>query len=150
MEKQKEYMVHIWGGAWNEDATPSIENDLGVKEGYHYFNTEQEKDNFCRLLDNPAYTNQGLVRDIKYGYMTHKRTIFVGKFAYRDKEFVLHFDFGYEYPEESAIFQFTENNYSCDCNRSIFIRNEYGKDSMPELDCGNEIKLLEYHFEYED
>ena len=44
-------MVHIWGGAWNDDANPSIEKDLGIKDGYHYFNTEQEKDNFCRLLD---------------------------------------------------------------------------------------------------
>lgn len=150
MEKQKEYMVHIWGGAWNNDANPSIEKDLGIKDGYHYFNTEQEKDNFCRLLDNPIYANQGLARDIKYGYMTHKRIIFVGKFSYKDKEFVLHCDFGYEYPEESAIFQFTKNNYSCDCNRSIFIREEYGEDSIPELDCGKEIKLIEYHFEYKD
>lgn len=93
MEKHKEYMVHIWGGAWNDDANPSIGKDLGIKDGYHYFSTEKEKDDFCRLLDNPIYKNQGLARDIKYGYMSHKRTIFVGRFSYKDKEFVLHFDF---------------------------------------------------------
>ena len=150
MTKQKEYMVHIWGGAWNSDANPSIEKDLGIKSGYHYFDTEEEKNEFCKLLDNPIYSKQGLARDIKYGVMTHKRTIFVGTFKYKDKEFVLHYDFGYEYPEEQARFQFLENNYSCDCNRSIFIREEYGEDAMPELDCGNEIELLDYHFEYED
>ena len=148
--RQKEYMVHIWGGAWNSDANPSIEKDLGIKEGYHYFQTESEKGRLCERLNNPIYSKQGIARDIKYGYMTHKRTIFVGTFKYKDKEFVLHYDFGYEYPEEQARFQFLENNYSCDCNRSIFIREEYGEDVMPELDCGNEIELLKYHFEYED
>ena len=148
--KQKEYMVHIWGGAWNDDANPSIEKDLGIKDGYHYFQTEKEKDRFCELLNNPIYSKQGIARDIKYGYMTHKRTIFVGTFKYKDREYVLHYDFGYEYPEEQARFQFLENNYSCDCNRSIFIREEYGEDAMPELECGNEVELLDYHFEYED
>lgn len=43
MTKQKEWMVHVWSGAWNDDANPSIEKDYGVKAGYHYFNTEEEK-----------------------------------------------------------------------------------------------------------
>ena len=94
MKKQKEYMVHIWGGAWNSDANPSIEKDLGIKDGYHYFKTEKEKNDFCKMLDIPKYANQGLARDIKYGYMSHKRTIFVGRFVYKEKEFILHFDFG--------------------------------------------------------
>ena len=150
MENQKEYMVHIWGGAWNSNANPSIEKDLGIKDGYHYFKTEEEKNEFCKLLSNPIYRNQGIVIREEYGFMTHKRTIFVGTFEYKDKEFVLHYDFGYEYPEDSAIFMFEEGNYSCDCNRSLFIQEEYDEDAIPELDCGDEIELLEYHFEYLD
>lgn len=146
----KEYLVHIWGGAWNYDANPSIEKDLGIKEGYHYFKTEDEKNDFIKKLRNHIYSNQGLMIDEKYGEMTHKRTIFVGKFECHGQEYTIHYDFGYEYPEEQAIFQFTENNYACDCNRSLFIGREYGEDVMPELDCGHEIKLIEYHFEYED
>ena len=146
----EEYMIHIWGGAWNSDANPSIEKDLGIKEGYHYFKTEEDKCDFCKLLHYPIYRNQGLVIDEKYGVMSHKRTIFVGTFKYKDKEFILHYDFGYEYPEDRAEFQFLKNSYSCDCNRSLFIRREYGEDAIPELDCGDEIKLLDYHFEYED
>ena len=88
--------------------------------------------------------------EVEYDYMTHKRTIFVGTFKYQDKEFVLHYDFGYEYSEDDAIYCFTEGNYSCDCNRSLFIQYEYGKDAIPELDCGDEIELLDYHFEYLD
>lgn len=150
MSNQKEYMIHIWGGAWNSDANPSIEKDLGIKEGYHYFKTEEEKNEFCELLKNPIYRNQGLMIDEKYGVMSHKRTIFVGKFKYEDKEFIIHYDFGYEYEEEDAIFMFEEGNYSCDCNRSLFIQREYGEDVIPELDCGWKIEMTEYHFEYED
>ena len=150
MNNKKEYMVHIWGGAWNKDANPSIEKDLGIKSGYHYFDTEEEKNEFCKHLYNPIYRNQGLMIDEEYGVMSHKRTIFVGTFKYKDREFILHYDFGYEYPEESAEFQFLENNYSCDCNRSLFIQWEYGKDAIPELDCGDKIKLLDHHIEYWD
>ena len=147
---KKEYMVHIWGGAWNSDANPSIEKDLGIKEGYHYFNTEEEKNEFCKHLRNPKYYKQGLMIDEKYGVMSHKRTIFVGIFEYQDKEFIIHYDFGYEYEEKRAIFMFEDGNYCCDCNRSLFIRREYGEDAIPFLKCGYEIKLLTYHFEYWD
>lgn len=147
---KEEYMVHIWGGAWNHDANPSIEKDLGIKKGYHYFPTEQEKDDFVRLLRNPIYRSQGLMIDEKYGVMSHKRTIFVGTFIYGDKEFVVHYDFGYEYSEEDAVYMFEDGDDSCDCNRSLFIQREYGEDAIPELGCGDEIKMTEYHFEYWD
>lgn len=150
MDKQKEYMVHIWGGAWNDYANPSIEKDLGIKEGYHYFQTEKEKDDFLELLSNPIYSIQGLMTDIQYGYMSHKRTIFVGTLKYQEKEYIIHFDFGYEFPEEQAIFMFEDGNYSCDCNKSLFIQREYGEHVIPELNCGDEIELLDYHFEYLD
>ena len=149
-ECQKEWMIHIWGGAWNSDADPSIEKDYGIHEGYHYFKTEEEKDSFLEIVNKPEYRNQGLMRDIKYGFMTHKRTIFVGTFKYEDKEFVLHYDLGYEYEEDAAIFYFTKGNFSCDCNRSLAIRWEYGDDAIPELGCGEDIKLVDYHIEYLD
>ena len=149
-ECQKEWMIHIWGGAWNSDANPSIEKDYGIQEGYHYFKTEEEKDRFLEIINKPEYRNQGLMRDIKYGFMTHKRTIFVGTFKYKDKEFVLHYDLGYEYEEDAAIFYFTKGNFSCDCNRSLAIRREYGDDAIPELECGEDIKLVDYHIEYLD
>lgn len=147
---QKEWMIHIWGGAWNSDANPSIEKDYGIQEGYHYFKTEEEKDRFLEIINKPEYRYQGLMRDIKYGFMTHKRTIFVGTFKYEDKEFVLHYDLGYEYEEDAAIFYFTKGNFSCDCNRSLAIRWEYGDDAIPQLGCGEDIKLVDYHIEYLD
>lgn len=150
MNNKEEYMVHIWGGAWNHDANPSIEKDLGIKEGTYYFDTEAEKDEFLRPLDNPIYSKQGIARDIKHGIMTHKRTIFVGTFKYKEKEFIIHYDLGYEYPADSAEFYFTDGNFGCDCNRSLAIRWEYGEDAIPFLDCGDEIEMTEYHIEYWD
>ena len=73
----EEYMVQIWGGAWNPDATPSIEKDLGIKEGTYYFKTEKEKDEFVKKISQSKYKKQGMVIDTKYGIMTHKRTVFV-------------------------------------------------------------------------
>ena len=145
-----EYMVHIWGGAWNKDADPSIEKDLGIKEGYHYFSTEEERDEFVEKIGNPIYKNQGMMIHCEEGELTHKRTIFVGMFEYKGKTFVLHDDFGYEYPEESAIYMYEHGNYSCDCNRSRFIQNQYGEDAIPELGCGWEIKLADYKIVYLD
>ena len=144
----KEYMAHIWGGAWNENANPSIEKDLEIKEGYHYFKTEEERDRFLKLIKQ--YSSQGLVWDLREGEMTHKRTIFVADLKYKDMVYTIHCDFGYEYPEEQAIFMFEDGNYSCDCNRSLFIQDEYGENAIQELDCGEEIEMLNYHLEYLD
>ena len=101
MSKKEEWMVHIWGGAWNHDANPSIEKDLGIKEGYYYFNTEEEKNKFIQLIRKDKYEKQGLATDCKHGIMTHKRTIFVATLKYKDKTFVIHYDLGYEYPEDN-------------------------------------------------
>lgn len=145
-----EYMVHIWGGAWNKAANPSIEKDLGIKSGYYYFSTEEERDKFIKMIDQPKYKTHGLMIACEDGHLSHKRTVFVGTFKYKDDTFVLHYDFGYEYPEESAIYMFTEGNYSCDCNRSMFIRDQHGEDAMPSLGCGCEIELVDYSFVYLD
>lgn len=144
----KEWMIHVWGGAWNDDANPSIEKDYGIKEGYHYFQSENKKNEFLEIINKPEYRHQGIVRDIKYGNLTHCRTIFVGTMRYKDKEFTIHHDFGYEYDPEDVKFMFFEGNYSCDCNISLFIRREYGEDVIPILECGNEIEIVNWHIEY--
>ena len=77
-----EWMIEVWGGAWNKNASPSIEKDYGISQGYYYFTKEKAKNKFLEIIDMPIYSNQGIARDIKYGEMTHKRTIFVGKYEY--------------------------------------------------------------------
>ena len=146
----KEYMVHIWGGAWSKDANPSIEKETGIKEGYYYFSTKEAKDAFVKFVSTPVYKKQGVMFRTESGDMTHKRTIFVGTLKYKDAEFIIRDDLGYEYPEDSAIFYWTLGQFGCDCNRSMAIRRQYGVDAIPELGCGDEIELVDYHIEYED
>ena len=74
-------------------------------------------------------------------------SIFIGTFKYKDKTFILTEDFGKDYAAEDAEWMFTEGNYSCDCNRSLFIRRQHGEDAMPELKCGEQIELIDYHIE---
>ncbi|MHB8098050.1 MAG: hypothetical protein ACYDD5_00490 [Sulfuricurvum sp.] len=53
-----------------------------------------------------------------------------------------HFDWK---SESNMLFQWLENNYSCDCNRDLFM---YGHDSGRP--CGEDIQLLEIRNEHGD
>jgi hypothetical protein len=46
-----------------------------------------------------------------------------------------------DYPWESVVFMYTEGNYRCDCNRSLFIATK-GNEDFEEMDCGDEIELV--------
>ena len=48
--------------------------------------------------------------------------------------------------EESVTFAFDEGNYSCDCNRSLFIQQQCDPD-FEEMDCGGEIELVSLNLE---
>lgn len=137
----KKHMVKIWGGAWNNDANPSIKKDYGINEGYYYFDNEDDVNSFLKILNKAEYKNQGIQIVKRYGEMTYQRTVVTAVFEYEDKEFIIHRDFGYEYPKEVAIDIFEKGNYSNDVNRSLLIRKEYGDNSIPRLPVGNLIKL---------
>ena len=67
-------------------------------------------------------------------------------------EGVVHFVMPWGYPEwdgdydktgdrlDGIDFMFAEGDYSCDCNRSRFIRVYHDK-KFPEMDCGEEIQF---------
>jgi hypothetical protein len=81
--------------------------------------------------------------------MTHKRTVAFVTLKYGDNIYKFEYDFGYEYEKECAKFMFEEGNYSCDCNKSLFI-NRHCDDKFKELDCGDEIELIELDIKYLD
>lgn len=59
---------------------------------------------------------------------------------YRGKQYWLIDRF--DWPEfELARFQWEENNYACDCNRSLFLQRQCD-GRIPELPCGGTIELL--------
>lgn len=148
-----ECMIHVWGGAWNDDAEPSIKKDYGISEGYYYFKSKKAKNKFLSIIENPVYQEQGIVYDCVSEEttdrrLTHKRTIFVGLYEYQGRRYTIHYDLGFEYPDDSAEYYFLGGDNSCDCNISTIIRWEYGDSAIPQLGCGNEIKLIAYKIEH--
>ena len=61
-------------------------------------------------------------------------------FYFEGKDYALVFDFGCKCSFATAKYMFEEGNYSCDCNRSIFMSAEFS--DFEEMDCGSEIKLI--------
>lgn len=56
--------------------------------------------------------------------------------------------FGYGYPRHSAEFMWREGNYSCDCNKRLFLARQCGIDPHYDEDdadnpCGDTIELIE-------
>jgi hypothetical protein len=129
-----EYFLQFWGGA-----EPIIEKELGIKERDFWFKTNEERKKFIQKID--AYSKYGLATRKEEGPMTHKRTVAEVALKHEGKVYRFYYDFGYEYPKESAEFMFSDGNYACDCNRSLFIQR-YCEPSFPEMDCGNKIELL--------
>lgn len=146
MENKKyEYMLHVWGGFQNDgNGVPQEIKDLA---GYTYFDSRKDLDNFMKKF-NP-YKHHGFAYKIEEGELSHKRTIAKMNLRYKEKIYPLEFDFGYEYPEDSARFMFFDGNYSCDCNLSLFI-GDYLDEEFEELDCGNEIDILDFEVVYKD
>lgn len=54
-----------------------------------------------------------------------------------------HENFDWE-DENLMLFQWLQNNYSCDCNRRLFIdiANNIKEEDIPEYNCGSEVKIL--------
>jgi hypothetical protein len=71
------------------------------------------------------------------------RTIASMDLLYKDKKYHLDYDFKEEYPEKSARYIFFDGNYSCDCNKSLFIQRYCDKD-FPEMECGDEIEIQNF------
>ena len=65
-------------------------------------------------------------------------TIATVELEYEGESYTLVEDFGKDYPEEAAIFMFTDGNYGCDCNLSLLI-NRQCDAKFPELECGKSI-----------
>ena len=60
----------------------------------------------------------------------------------KGKEYIIKKDFGYEYPPKSAEFMFRDGNYACDCNKSIFIKDQCDKKFRQRI-CGEKINLVD-------
>ena len=70
----------------------------------------------------------------------------VVRLAYRGRLYTIHHEVGYGFEDHSIHYMFEEGNYSCDCNRSLFIAQECD-DYFPHMDCGESIELVSLQIE---
>ena len=138
-----EYMLQTWGGFYNEE----YQKMHGYKPGYFWFDTTEERDAYVQELKTAEqkYSDCLFAAIATYaaeGEYTRLLTIAKMVFVYHGNEYPYEYNFGFGYSPEGAEFMFTLGNYSCDCNRSLFI-GETNAD-FHELDCGNEIEMINF------
>jgi len=136
-----EYLLHTWGGFYNDEHKAKH----GLEPGYFWFDTAEERKRFLDELREveKKYNARCLASSFEEGKHVRYRTIARMKLIYKGKKYLYEDDFGFGYPVDAAEFQWTENNYSCDCNRSLFLNRKYG-DEIPELNCGDTIIMKDF------
>lgn len=136
---KKEYFLKFWGEVENDNW---IEKDLGIKEKNFWFLSSKERNDFKNKLEKVAEKHKVIiVFEEKEGKLTHKKTILFADLKYRNKNYKVKEDFGYEFPEETAIYMWKDGNNSCDCNRSLYIKRQCDKN-FPDMKCGDKIELV--------
>jgi len=139
-----EFMVNTWGGFYNEE----YQKIHGLLPGYYWFDTLEERETFkrSRKAIEAEHNARVLCFSEVDGPECRLRTIAHMDFIYKGIRYSYSYDFGYGYPEESAEYMFTEGNYACDCNRSLFLMRAYGVN-IEELNCGDEITMENFRVE---
>lgn len=135
-----EYMLHTWGGFYNKEH----QEKHGYKEGYFWFDTKEAREAYISELKvaEEKMNVRMLAISTEEGKYVRYRTIAKMVFVYQGKEYPYKCDFGFAYPAESAEYMFTEGNYACDCNRSLFLSRI--NENFPELECGHEIEMKSF------
>ena len=135
-----EYMLHTWGGFYNKE----YRDVHGYAPGYYWFETADERKKYVetlKFIERKLHAVR-LMTVFEEGTETRYKTIAEMTFVYNGNEYHLNYDFGYCYEEDAARYMFEDGNYSCDCNRSNFIREQ--DESFPELDCGDLIQMKDF------
>lgn len=138
---QYKYMLHTWGGFFNEE----FKNIHGQEPGYEFFDSMEELNkrlDYLKSIELSLSANY-LAHDIKEGFDVLYRTIAKMNLIYKGKKYPYEYDFGFAYPIEAAEYIFEDGNYACDCNRSNFLHKRYPE--VPEdLECGEEIEMEDF------
>jgi hypothetical protein len=143
----KEYVLHVWGGFFNAEHAEKHKQ----KEGFYWFNSKYARARFRRKLVKMErkYDAHSLAFTEYDGPLIRKRTIAKMVFVYKGIEYPFSYDYGYGYEADNAYYHFHDGDYSCDCNRSLFIQR-MGHDDFPAMECGNEISIKDFEVVYQE
>lgn len=149
----KPYLVRAWGGGQDvvaEKYPPDLTHDGTL---HWWFPTEEASRVFCNSLRtySVCIQDQGPIDDnTDEPVDTHKRLIALVTLKTPDgKEYKLEWDHGYGCQPSNARYLWEDGNYSCDCNRSMFLHEKYPE--ILETDrCSETIELVSLTFELRD
>ena len=143
-----EYLFQFWGA---DGETIAKELDITERTGHVFsvwFDTEEAREKFYEVIEN-IEMELGLfvAKSEEEGKNVRFRTIAKMILVLADcREYAIEYDFGFGYPDHTAHYMFFEGNYSCDCNKSIFIHQQYPE--VAEMDCGSNIAIKDFEIIY--
>lgn len=144
----KNFMVQAWGGGQHEFAKEYPNHKKHNRCLYYYFDTEAEMNDLISKAHK--YAKGCVVTSVGEGDI-HNRTIACMDLIYEGKAYYHEQDFGYGHWEGGAEYMYSDGNYSCDCNKKLFLAREnkelaYLEDM--EHNCTDEILIENFRIEY--
>jgi hypothetical protein len=144
-----QHLVRVWGrdeGQIEQLRKPDLrEGDDGAL--CYWFATGTERADFIESWPSGVWVVMDIVNpgiDDLYGEEMETRSMTWADVTLRLPSGSVHtfsMDFGYGYPAHAVRFMFEDGNYSCDCNKRIFLERYCGvPDEIDE--CGDEIELV--------
>lgn len=135
-----EYYLYFWGEIQNDSI---IEKELGIKDVDFWFLSKNERKLFKDKLSTIADKHNVIIgfRE-EEGTDVRLRTVASMVFKVDQKKFPFKYDFGYSYDVDAAEYMFRDGNYSCDCNRSLFIKEKHPAFDL--LPCGDSILMEDF------
>lgn len=145
-----QYLYHLkfWGEIENEEHN-YIQKELGITETDFWFINKEERTKFKKKLITIAENHKVVIAFSEHeGTEVNKKCIASMTMVLPDgRKFPYKYDFGYGYPLESAEYMWLDGNYSCDCNKSLFLSRKYpdcGIDEDNHWNCGDLIVLEDF------
>lgn len=144
----KNFMVQAWGGGQNSFAKEYPNHKKHNSSLFYYFDTQAEMNALINKAQN--YDKGCVVTSVGEGDI-HNRTIACMDLVYEGKSYYHEQDFGYGYLEHAAEYMYFDGNYSCDCNKLLFLAREYEELShLEDMDynCTDDIIIENFRIEY--
>jgi hypothetical protein len=149
MSANKGFLLRCWGReAFEVDnlRSPDIIEPVDGALVY-WFKTKDEREAFMKEIR--SHKDWVVVMSPVDNDHTDQLTYAKVVLAYQGKEYRFSECFGFGYEGESAIYMFSEGNYSCSCNLSMFIKR-CCDESFPQFGCGEDIELRSINVVYLD
>lgn len=144
----KDFMVQAWGGGQEHFAEDYPDHKKHNGSLYFYFDTEAEMNNLINAARK--YSKGCVVTSVGEGDI-HNRIVACMDLVFEGKPYYYEQDFGYGFTEHGAEYMFFDGNYSCDCNKKLFLARSYEELSYlegMEHNCTDDIAIENFRIEY--